>query len=451
MSLASIPRYDPNDAERTAGTAVVVGGGAAGLIATRVLADHFERVVLCERDPLSDSVAFRRSVPQDRQPHLLLGAGQAILDDLLPGLTESVIRSGGMLIDWTRDLIYYEAGGHIASGSESIPMLAASRPLLEYEIRSRVRAWQGIELKAPCHVSGYHLVDGQVSGVVTDQGVLEADFVVDASGRSSTTPSWLAENGYERPAVEEVTIDVEYSSVRVSRPSHERRMVIVPPSAPRTRGGGAFPIENDQWIVTLQGMHGDSPPSSIESFRAFTKALPIDDLTQILEDHSIESENAAVYPFPVSRRHRYERLADRPDRLVVIGDALATFNPIYGQGISVSALEAMELHQALLGDRIDVAVDRYFKRAATVIDSAWRLSVGSDFRFDQTEGPRPRGTRLTNRYLERLFKRAHTNAHLAEAFAGVAMMQRPMTDLLRPSILWRVYRPRLSSSMSDGK
>jgi 2-polyprenyl-6-methoxyphenol hydroxylase-like FAD-dependent oxidoreductase len=314
-------------------------------------------------------------------------------------------------------------------------------------LRRRVVDTDGVTVRSRCRVTDY-LVDGSenVSGVVFcdregESAEMPADLVVDATGRCSRTPTWLQEHGYAAPAVDEVSVDLAYSTVLVDRPVDDRRAVVVMPSSPRTRGGVAIPVEGDRWQVTLCGVHGDSPPRDPAGLRDFAASLPIADLEAILDAHDRVSDDIAYYPFPSNLRRRYEDLEQFPDGLIVIGDGIASFNPIYGQGMSVAALEALLLHQELAaGGRDDLAA-RFFDRAGKLVDTAWLISVGADFEFPQTAGPKPRGTTLFNRYLSRLVRGAHSDSALADAFYRVLRMEQSPTALLRPGVAWRTLRP----------
>jgi hypothetical protein len=207
-----------------------------------------------------------------------------------------------------------------------------------------------------------------------------------------------------------------------------------------------FPAENERWLVTLFGMHGDHPPTEPDELRAFAASLPGPDLERLLDTQSRVSDEIAHYPFPSTRRHRYEGLDRFPDGLVVVGDAIASFNPIYGQGMSVAALEALALHHTLAtGGRADLG-RRFFDRTEEILDVPWSIAVGGDFEFPQTEGPKPRGTDFFNWYLARLMRKAHTNGKLSEALVRVIMMEKPPTSLFRPGIVWQVLKPTVRGS-----
>lgn len=448
MTLRTFPRYDPGGLEGVGDRAVVIGASVAGLLAARVLADGFERVTVIDRDPLVDEPVARRGVPQSMQVHALMEAGRATIEDLLPGFGEDVLSDGGLLLDFGTDLRNFVDDDFLAFTRTRNPFYSATRPLFEQVLRRHVGDLDNVEVRGGYQFLEFLVEDASaVEGVrVRGHGVggttaVAADLVVDATGRTSRTPAWLAAHGFPSPPVDEVTVDVAYSTAVVERPRRDRRAYIVPPNAPTTRGGAVFPVEGDRWLVNLIGVHGDSPPTDAAAFAAFAESLPIPDVAQIYARHALADEEIYHYPFPTSRRHRYESLSDFPDGLIVVGDAVASFNPIYGQGMSVAALEALALHHVLAVDGLDRLGPRFFERAEPVVDGAWTLAVGSDFEFPQTTGPKPRGTDLVNRYTSRLMHRAQDDATLAAALIAVINMTVPPETLFRPSVIWRVLGP----------
>jgi 2-polyprenyl-6-methoxyphenol hydroxylase-like FAD-dependent oxidoreductase len=448
MTLQSVPRYERGQVSAVGDHAVVVGAGMAGLFAARVLADGFERVTLIERDPLPDEPIARRGVPQAHHAHALLEAGRATVEDLFPGYGEDLLSAGGLLIDGARDVKFYDDGGFLAEGPRRIPQYLATRPLFELVARRHLAEFDGVAFRSGCRWLDYLTDDDArtIEGVVIqdeDSGDerLSAELVVDATGRTSRTPTWLAANGYAAPPVDDVDIDVVYRTVVVQRPADDRRGLFAPASYPRTRGGVALPVEGDRWLVNVHGMHGDHPPGDVPGIVDFAATLPVSELVEILETQPLVSPTVESYPFPSNRRRYYEDLDDFPDGLLVLGDAIASFNPIYGQGMSVAALEALLLHHTLAsGGRGNLGL-RFFESATSVIDIAWRMAVGADLQFSATTGPKPLGADLFARYLSRLTRKAHTDGTLRDALYRVIMMEQPPTALLRPSIAVRVLLP----------
>lgn len=451
MTLATVPRYDGEGAADVADHAVVVGASMAGLATARVLNDHFERVTVVDRDALPTEPVPRDGVPQDRQPHVLLDAGRATLEDLFPGFGEDLLSAGGLVVDGARDFKYFDQGDFVADGPTRQPMYFASRPLIELIVRRRLAGLDGVRLRSGCSFVDYLVDDAStaVNGVTVRAGgatreEILADLVVDATGRTSRTPKWLAANGYAPPALDEVHIDLAYCSTLVERPPDDRRVLYVPVSPPRTRGGAAFPVEGDRWLVNLHGMHGDHPPTDADGYAEFAASLPTPELARLLDGHPRALGDIEQYPIPSNRRYRYEDLDSFPDGLLVVGDAIASFNPVYAQGMSVASLEAVVLHHALDAGGLEGLAPRFFERAVEVIDVAWTMAVGADFGFEATTGPRPHGAVLFRRYVSRLTRRAHVDGELRAAFSRVIVMERPPTSLLRPGVVWRVLGPARS-------
>ncbi|WP_251341603.1 NAD(P)/FAD-dependent oxidoreductase [Haloplanus halophilus] len=444
MTLATAPGYDADRVTARGDHAVVVGAGVAGLLAARVLADAFDAVTVLERDPPPAGPVARRGVPQARHIHVMLEAGRATLEALFPGYCRDLLDAGGLELDGARDVRFYAEGGFLADGPRCRPQYAATRPLYEWLLRRRVVALDGVRIRSGCHVTDYRTDGRAVTGVVlrTETGTerLDADLTVDASGRASRTPAWLADSGYAPPAVDEVRIDLAYSTALVRRPSADRRAFVVTPDPSCPRAASVLPVEGNRWIVTVGGVHGDRPPTDPAGVVAFAAGLPIPHVRRVLETREWVDEDVAHYPFPTNRRHRYECLDRLPAGLLVVGDAVASFNPLYAQGMSVAALEARHLHDALATTDRPLA-PAVARRVGGVVDTAWLLAVGADCRFPETTGPRPRGAALVNRYLSRLTRRAHADGVLREALFRVLSMERPPTTLVHPRLAWRVLAP----------
>lgn len=451
MTLSRISNYDVGRIQRLGGRAIVVGGSIAGLCAARVLSDAFEDVVIVERDTLPSDPQIRNGAPQTGQPHALLEAGRAVLSELFPGFASEVLDNGGLKLDMVGDIDWYDRGGIVAEPTASLPALYASRPLFEHIVRERIREWDGIRVRDSCHFIDYRHDPGEqrVTGIrfrneTGDVDTLTAAVTVDATGRTSRTPNWLADHGYPTPEVDRVNVDVTYSTVQITRPTEMRDGVLVAPEPHRPRGAAMLPIEHGRWEVLLQGLHGERAPPDRTAFIEWAEDLPLDAIGDRLRRQEWLSE-IRRYPFPASVRRQYEDLEEFPDGLVVTGDAIASFNPIYGQGMSVGALEALVLHGELAGG-LDGLAPRFFGQSSDVVDDAWRTAVGSDFIFEQTTGPKPTGIDVLNRYVDRLVRRAHDDAALTEAFMRVFRMERRSTSLLHPRVLWRVLRPRFGAT-----
>lgn len=458
MTLSTVPRFQESHVTEVGDHAIVIGASMAGMVAARVLADAFETVTVIDRDPLPDDPVARTGVPQAPQAHVLLEAGRATLEDLFPGYGESLIRDGGLVIDWATELSHYEAGDYLTDRAPRHPLYAASRPLFEATTRTHLDSNPAVTLRGDCPFVDY-LVDEDVDTpdvdgvVVRPNGAdgreqIPADLVVDATGRTSRTPTWLDEHGYRRPPVEEVTVDVTYSTMTVERPPDDRRAFFVPPTPPRTRGGGAFPIEDDRWLVTLQGVHGDDTPGDPDALVSFAESLPVEHLADLLTEQRWLQDTIRQYPFPSNVRRYYERLDEFPDGLLVLGDAMASYNPVYGQGMTVAALEALVLSHRLADYDPDTdgtigawLPAPYFDGASDVVDVAWDMAVGADLAYDQTNGSQSPTTELFTRYVEQVVAASHSDPTVAHAYSRVVGMEEHPTSLLHPRIFARVLSP----------
>ena len=448
MTLETVPAYDSQRVDPVRDHAVVVGASIAGLLAARILSDGFEQVTVVERDTLPDEPRTRNGAPHAQQPHVLQEAGRAIIEDLFPGYGDDLVSEGGLIIDLASDFNFYDEDGYLADAHARMPGYAGSRPLLESVIRKRVSEFDEVQLRDGTRVVDYRTdepgttVTGvEIQGSDGTRTSISADLTVDATGRTSRTPKWLESQGYESPEVAEVNVDLAYSTTIVARDADDQRAFWAPASPPYTRGGGTIPIENGQRQVVLHGVHGDDPPRNADDFRDFASTLQITEVEEILDAYEILSEDIHYYPFPSNRRRYYEALDRFPDGLLVVGDAIASYNPIYGQGMSVAALHALVLHHTLAENGLGEIGLEFFADVEPIVETAWMMAVGGDFQFPETTGPKPRGTTLMGWYLSRLTRKAHTDRDLAERFFRVIMMEKSPSTLLRPGVMWRVLKP----------
>lgn len=423
-------------------SAVVIGGSMAGLLAARVLSDRFERVVVIERDELGETPAWRKGVPQGRHVHALMPAGARRLERWFPGLRSELAAAGACIGDWG-EISWYQAGGYRKEFRSGIEMIMASRPLIEHHVRRRVLGLPNVSLREGTSVRGVVLTRSTVTGVILEDGAqLTADLVVDASGRAARTVKWLADLGYDAPETSAIRIDMGYAT-RLIRP--DSRTPRVPassiPDAPSLRGGIAFPIEGGEWLVTLGWWHGDRAPVDDAGYLDFARSLPNPRIAQMLETAEAVGD-VMTHGMPASQRRHVERLRRVPGGLVLLGDAICSFNPVYGQGMTSAAFQAESLAATL--DRVSSTGPRfvraYYKRAGRAVDAPWQISAGGDFAFPQTKGPKAPGTDLMNAYLNKVFQAAHTSRPVAHRVLEVTALLEPPTVLLRPRFVAAVLR-----------
>jgi 2-polyprenyl-6-methoxyphenol hydroxylase-like FAD-dependent oxidoreductase len=209
-----------------------------------------------------------------------------------------------------------------------------------------------------------------------------------------------------------------------------------------------FPIEGDRWIVTLGCWAGDYPPTDEAGYLDFARSLAAPDIYNLIS-HIEPLSEILSYRFPSSLRRHYEKLDRFPVGYLVAGDAICSFNPVYGQGMTSAAMQAAALDGVLQTQPTrDLLARHFFKAAAQVVDVPWQLTVGEDFRYPQTEGPKAPGTDFINRYVERVHKATHTDTVVYGAFLQVMNLMKPPTSLMHPKIMWRVLRNKRVTQQS---
>jgi 2-polyprenyl-6-methoxyphenol hydroxylase-like FAD-dependent oxidoreductase len=434
--------------------AVVLGASMAGLLTARVLADTYTRVTVVERDVLPLDMAHRRGVPQGLHPHALHARGRELLDELFPGFTEQVVQAGAEVGDSLGCVRWLLSGQRLCQANIGLPGLGASRPFLEGQIRQRVRALPSVSFLERYDVVGLTTDSDRrrITGVRVacrhgngPEQTVSADLVVDATGRGSRTPMWLEQLGYPRPEAERVEIGHGYASrcyrLRPGALGEDKAIVIAgTPNNPRT--ANLTVLEGGQHILSVIGMQGDYPPLDPAGFEAFVASVCFPDIAEAIAGATPVSDPVA-FRFPASVRYRYERLRRFPAGLLVIGDAVCSFNPMYGQGMTVAAMEATALRD-LLCSGLPPTSRTYFRRIAKVIDIPWEVTLNADLAFPGVPGRRTAKVRMVNAYLSRLHAAATTDSSLAGAFVRVmGMVDRP-EGLLRPDralrVLWAHLR-----------
>ena len=438
--------------------AVVLGAGMAGLLAARVAADAYECVTVVERDPLPQTAQNRRGVSQGRHAHILLPSGARVISELFPGLLADLETGGTPVIRDFSELRFSLAGRLLClRGRPAEPFIyQASRPYLEHHLRARVRALPGVEIVDRCEAVGFatSATRDRVTGVRIlrraaggAEETLDADLILDATGRSGRTPAWLATLGYDQPPEERLAVQVKYASrhLRMGPGALGGEKFVAIGAVPgRPTGLVLFGQEEDRWILTLVGYDRHHPPTDPEGFLVFVETIAPPDVFAAIRDAE-PLDDIVANRFPANLRRRCERLRRFPAGLLVFGDGICSSNPAYALGMSVAALQAIALRDSLTrGDRN--LAGRFFRAARKPIDMAWQLTVGSDLALSQGREPRPLPVRVMNAYVNRVLTAAERDSTVAEQFLEVAALQHTATRLFRPSTALRVLLGNLRRS-----
>lgn len=432
--------------------ALVLGGSLGGLMTARVLSNHFDKVTILERDSISRKPEARQGQPHTRHLHGLLPAGFQVMTHYFPDLPQALHHAGACVSDFAEKMVWYTHGGYRKQFNMDLPAVLMSRPLLEHLIRERVLALPNVTLIDNCGVQ--HLTttpDKQrITGVTIDNKAgsraesITADLVVDVTGRGSRSAQWLQELGYTAPETSEVSVKVGYATRIFKRDPNDprsRSWFLFTPNAPQERRfGGIFPLEGDRWIASVGGWHGDSAPIDAEGFTEFVRSLPMPELYDIVSKCEPVTD-PYPYKFPASLRRHYEKLNRFPLGYLVLGDAVSSFNPTYGQGMTSASLQAQALDGLLAKHTPEPKLaGLFFKRAAQIVDIPWQLAVGEDFRFSETVGPKPPGVDFINKYVSRVQRATLRDEVVCAAFLRVMSLLKPPTSLFHPTILWRVLK-----------
>jgi 2-polyprenyl-6-methoxyphenol hydroxylase-like FAD-dependent oxidoreductase len=406
-------------------TAYIIGASISGLLAAAALSDRFDNVIVLERDDLTGDGGSRRGVPQSRHLHGLLSRGLTSMETLLPGLTGDLEAAGVPSGDLLRDFQWMVDGRPLPRVESGLQGLSASRPFLESAIRARVAALPTVEIRTGRTVHGLITApDGRVTGVRTDAGDLTgADLVVDASGRGSRARQWLAEMGYPEAPIESLEINLHFVSRYFKLDGQDLGGLGTLSSAypERPYGMNVTRVENDTAQLTISCIAGAEPPADHESMLALAGNGGASVVANVLRTAEPVGP-VSVMRFPVERRVRFDRMDGFPEGFLPVGDAVSSFNPTYGQGMTLAGLNAL-----LLRERTDVG---FLGEAAGLADVPWAMVVSNDRRYG-ADGVRDEFTTKMRAALP-------GDPELAKVYLGVANLVLPPTALRDPEIVKRV-------------
>lgn len=433
--------------------AVVIGAGMGGLAAAGALAGRFDEVIVLERDSLPDRPDHRAGAPQGRHVHALLTAGQQALESLYPGFTEAMVAAGAVKVRANAD-VRVEMPGYDPFPARDHGWLtyALSRPLIEFVARQAAEA-AGVQFRARCRVRGLETTeDGAAITAVRferDGGEIETlacDLVVDASGRAAPTLALLEELG--RPAPEATTIGVDFAyATQVFEPPADaprdwKIVMTMPKPGGVPRGGLLAPLEGGLWILSIGSVGEGLPPAELDAFMASVESLRTPTIREAIR-RARPIGDVVCYGFRESVRRHFERLAPLPRGLVPLGDSICRFNPVYGQGMTVAALEAVELGRLLdaragAADPLEGLNTAYLAEIEAVIDAAWQMSAIPDLASPTARGERPANLPFILQFGLALLELAARDPEVHRLDAQVRQLMKPPSALMDPALMQRV-------------
>lgn len=435
---------------------VVAGGSVAGLFAARVLSSYADEVLILEPDDLDPNPHPRHGVPQGAHSHILLGRGQEITEALLPGFSQHLVSEGAELVEVEHDAGFF-ADGYRRAPIPGEPMLCMTRPFLEMHLRDRILGTPGIRVMRG-RVAGLTATGDRVDGVeIALDGSpstehMAADLVIDATGRGSRLADWLKRIGYDAPTKQRVGVDIGYATCFFHRtPGQRLGGVAVAHSirSTRTKHPGASslnPVEGDLWMALTTGFAGDRPTRDMSEFLERCRsdpALPM----RLVADECEPATDVATYRFPDSVRYDFHRMRRFPAGLLAIGDSVASFNPVYGQGMASAAMHADALDAWLRSSpRLDRPAYAYFRRVGRLVDAAWQTSAANDRLLPHVRtGPPNRRQKFRQRLAGMVAYASLVDVEVGKVFNDVVNMRVHPNRLRRPDMLLRaarVYRKR---------
>jgi 2-polyprenyl-6-methoxyphenol hydroxylase-like FAD-dependent oxidoreductase len=429
--------------------ALVVGAGMGGMMAAQVLSKFFEGVVVLDKDGLPGPPTPRQGVPQGFHVHALLVQGRRNLERLFPGVTSELVDRGAVGARAGLDFLIHDPAGWQPRRNLELAMLFMSRPLLEGAVRDMLGRNPRIEIRDNTVVEGWQFTDGTLTGVIVggDDGpkALRADFVIDATGRSSNSLSWLEAGGFG--PVEETTLEIGtgYASAIFRKPADWQGpadSLSISSGDPDTRGGFIFSVEDDCWLASLTGRFDQAPPGDPDMWMEYARNLCVPEFYERVSQGE-RITPIKVYRAPISRWRRYEKLARHPERVLPVGDALAHVNPVYGQGMTLASVHVMGLWDILAeraesGGGLDGLALPYFANSHAFTKGVWEALESVEFGYAKTKGERPADIDMRIAFTNALRELIVEDAEAHKLMFRVGHLVDTGEALMRPDIIGRV-------------
>ena len=432
--------------------AIVIGGSIAGLLTARVLSDHFEEVLLIEKDNYTDTDQVRKGTPQANHLHLLLVKGKEILLDFFPELEGELVKNGANKIDFLNDGRFYLPSGWAQKFESGVVTFTCTRTLLEKTIRHQVQKISKIKIHENKTISSFVLENpNKISLTTTKNEKIHADLIVDCTGRNTRTPDWLEKINY--PKLTETRVDsfVGYATRRYIPSKNVKRewkmLAILNNPTTNPRLGSIYPIEDGKWLVFLSGIGKVYPPTEENGFLEFAKSLESKELYDAMKDATPDSE---IYGYQVkgSRRYHCESMSRWPENFIMLGDAVAVFNPFYGQGITSAALGVKLLDNMLRNKNFNKNFTKKFqKKLSKTISLPWILGTSEDLRWPTTVGKKPNTiTKFVQNHAQKVLLLGPKSKLATKSFLQMMHMIKSPIIIFHPKILLQLI---INSTKND--
>jgi len=446
-------------------TVIVLGGSVAGLLAAGAAFGENRRVIVIDRDvePNDDGdiVFGRKGTPQDEHIHGILDGGIRCFEQLCPGFSKIYQENGARVVDRAKDIRYFRGNQWMTSYEGSYSMFS-SRPIVDRTLRKSLKAKFGsnLEFRWSTSVSGLKFSSDSdtVEGVILSTGeIVYGDLVVDALGRGSRCDKYLEENGFGLAPMDEIYMDLAYSSniysFDIGTFEHlTTEGLIIFPSADTSRGCTTVRINpvvvpgvSDEkhnkafFLVTLYGYQEHKPNCKSHSeFLSFSKALLSDSVFTLLQLGTPVNPQPKVYATPKQFFRRYDKLSAFPKRFVALGDSVCALDPSYGQGMSTAAYEAVVLQEAMESILISGTTQNAQMEISNRAYMPFMINAMENFKYKRTTGYNPPMSNVVRWALERAFQASAKDKVVFNALLDVANYNVGPEIFVRPSIMFRI-------------
>ncbi|WJK42559.1 FAD-binding monooxygenase [Solwaraspora sp. WMMA2056] len=439
--------------------AIVLGGSVTGLFAVSPLAEAYREVIVVDRDELIGVREVRRGSPQARHINGLLARGARAMEDLFPEITAEMISAGCPQTDLAGTVRWYFNGKRLAQQRAGLSNVAARRPIMEVHLRERIQAMPNVRIMERHDINGlvFTADNSRVTGVRVQptgdvdapEQVIEADLVVDATGRGSRSPLWLEATGYGRAPEEGTKMGLGYATRHYRLGATNRfgtdHSIVCVASAESPRGAICTRTDDGLVELTTYGILGDHPPLDDEGFNSFIKSLAATEIYDMIIDAEPVND-PVLFRFPTTLRRRFESLERFPAGLVVVGDAVCTPNPVFAQAQTLAALQALAMRDRLrAGGPIDSV--EFMAEVGRIVDPAWQMTETINLSYPGVEGERPPQVLIMLAYMKQLHDVATRDSSVTEAFLRTASLVDPPESLMHPELVWKVTQNLLAAAL----